>query len=137
MQFLRFDIEPVPASRPRFVGMEFGGRAYTSKKYENFKKAMKRAIDTMSIQKMEGALSVSVVFYMPIPASMSKKKRETLNEQWSQKGGDIDNLAKSVLDSLNVHAYEDDKQIVRLVLSKRYSLEPRIEVTIEDANEKG
>ena len=40
-----------------------------------------------------------------------------------QKKPDADNIAKVVLDALNGVAYEDDKQVVRVTISKVYSFE--------------
>lgn len=37
-----------------------------------------------------------------------------------QKKPDVDNLAKIVLDSLNKIAYDDDAQVCRLLVEKRY-----------------
>ena len=45
---------------------------------------------------------------------------------------DLDNIAKMILDSLNKIAYKDDNQIVRLVIEKFYSEEPRVEIEITE-----
>ena len=44
---------------------------------------------------------------------------------------DIDNATKSVLDSLNGVAWEDDSQVARLVVEKSYGTEARTIVRIE------
>jgi Holliday junction resolvase RusA-like endonuclease len=44
---------------------------------------------------------------------------------------DIDNVAKAVLDACHV-VYVDDKQVIRLVIEKEYSYDPRIEVYIHE-----
>jgi Holliday junction resolvase RusA-like endonuclease len=47
--------------------------------------------------------------------------------------GDLDNIAKSVLDGLNNHggAWNDDKQVSQLLMARRFDAEhPRIEVRI-------
>lgn len=47
--------------------------------------------------------------------------------------GDLDNIAKSVLDGLNNHggAWEDDKQVSQLLLARRFDGDnPRVEVKI-------
>jgi len=43
---------------------------------------------------------------------------------------DADNIAKILLDSLNSIAYKDDSQVVRLVVEKHYSEQPRVELEI-------
>ena len=44
---------------------------------------------------------------------------------------DVDNLAKTILDSLNGIAYHDDAQVSKCTIEKYYSDKPRIEVTIK------
>lgn len=48
---------------------------------------------------------------------------------------EIINLAKAILDALNGYAYDDDSRISRLVVTKTYSDNPRVEVMLE-AEEK-
>ena len=43
---------------------------------------------------------------------------------------DCDNLAKTVLDALNGIAYDDDKQICRLYVEKRYGKSPCVKVRL-------
>lgn len=45
---------------------------------------------------------------------------------------DTDNIAKSILDSLNGLAYKDDKQIVKLNVDKRYDEVPSVNVWISE-----
>lgn len=45
---------------------------------------------------------------------------------------DCDNIAKIICDALNGVAYDDDKQIVALKVTKIYSDEPRVIVWISD-----
>lgn len=45
---------------------------------------------------------------------------------------DTDNIAKSILDSLNGIAYKDDKQIVSLKVDKYYSEIPSVSVEIKE-----
>lgn len=71
------------------------------------------------ISKSEG-IKISAVFYMKTPKSWSKKKtihahgKHVLNMQ----KGDLDNMAKSVFDTLQGICYEDDNQIVNMQLCK-------------------
>lgn len=43
---------------------------------------------------------------------------------------DVDNVAKIILDSISGIVYKDDKQIVKLTVSKKYSDIPKVEVKI-------
>jgi Holliday junction resolvase RusA-like endonuclease len=45
---------------------------------------------------------------------------------------DTDNIAKSILDSLNGIAYKDDKQAVKLTVEKRYDEIPSVSVWISE-----
>jgi Holliday junction resolvase RusA-like endonuclease len=121
-------IEPKPCSRPRVT---FKG-VYYSRKYTAFKREMKALIDEMDIELFEKKISIVVKFYMPIPRSLSKKKRELLDGKHCDVGGDVDNLLKSIFDSLNMIAFNDDKQIVAVKASKYYSFEPRIEIHLKE-----
>lgn len=45
---------------------------------------------------------------------------------------DTDNIAKSILDSLNGIAYLDDKQVIRLTVEKWYAEVPSVSVKIKE-----
>jgi len=45
---------------------------------------------------------------------------------------DTDNIAKSILDSLNGIAYKDDKQVVMLTVEKWYAEVPSVSVWISE-----
>lgn len=70
-------------------------------------------------------------FFEP-PKSISKKKRAEMLEGkiWPAKKPDSDNIAKVVLDALNGIAYHDDTQIIKLVVTKAYSEEAHLSVTL-------
>ena len=123
-----FKISPVPASRPRVT--RYG--TYIAKTYAQYRKEICKQIDGLSIKKFTNPIYVETVFYMPIPKSFSIKKRNLLNGTFCDIGGDMDNLLKALWDSLNGHAYTDDKQIVWSQEKKIYSFEPRIEILIKE-----
>lgn len=81
--------------------------------------------------RLVGALELNLTFCMPIPKSISKKKREQLH--YVIKKPDVDNLAKAVMDAINqVGIWEDDSQVSRLVVGKIYSDEPRCIISIRE-----
>lgn len=45
---------------------------------------------------------------------------------------DTDNIAKSILDALNGIAYNDDKQVVTLIVQKWYAEVPSVSVMIKE-----
>ena len=120
--------ECVPKARPRFSKF---GHVYTTPKtraYENIVKST--AIDNR-VPCITTALRVELVIYKSIPKSFSKLKRKLANEGkiYPIVKPDIDNYVKSVLDGLNGVLFMDDKQIVDFRAVKKYSDNPRVEVT--------
>lgn len=118
--------------RPRFNG-KF---AYTPKEtvnYENWVKAC--YLEKYRNEKpFEKALEVNIIAFFEIPKSVSKKKKEQMlnNEIYPTTKPDTDNIAKSILDSLNGIAYLDDKQVVDLRVRKQYAEVPSVSVWISE-----
>jgi Holliday junction resolvase RusA-like endonuclease len=61
---------------------------------------------------IEGPVSVSIAFQMPRPKSHGKKLT------WPMAQGDIDKLARSILDAITHVILVDDKQVLDLHLAK-------------------
>lgn len=81
--------------------------------------------------RLSGALRLNLLFCMPIPKSISKKKKEKLF--YVSKRPDVDNLAKAVMDAINqVGLWEDDSQIAVLEVSKIYAELPRCVIYIQE-----
>ncbi len=115
----RFNINPVPASRPRVSRWS----TYYPKKYTKFKKDMEALTSELETTPSEKLVSVELEFGIMIPKSWYKKKREELNNTYCSNNSDIDNYIKAILDSLNGIVYIDDKQVVELFAKKIYSEE--------------
>jgi len=126
------DCPPVPKGRPRFTR---SGIAYTPSETRQYEDIVRLYARTAKTHPLTGDICAVIVFYMPIPKSWSKRKKQlALNgEVKPSVKPDIDNLAKAVLDALNGGiAYHDDKQIVELHLNKMYSDHPRTEIELEE-----
>lgn len=132
MIYFKVDGAAVPKQRPRISGR----RAYTPKRTKDYEG---RVLDTFrsSYRGFYPAFGKDVPVWVEIrigqaiPKSWSKKKR--LQAELGEivplsRNGDIDNIAKSILDALNGFAYEDDCQVVKLKITKSYSMEPYAEV---------
>lgn len=124
---------PVPQSRPRFTKQ---GRAYDTKACKAYKRkvaiAAKVAMGTQ--EPLRGAIVCCIIFYMQIPKSLSKKRRqELIGDSVIKQVGDIDNLAKIVMDGANGIVYADDAQVATLYAKKVYDEKPRVEVEICEA----
>ena len=83
----------------------------------------------------EGAvLDMRIAAFYSIPKSASKKKRKQMEDGSIRpvKKPDMDNVVKSIADSLNGVAYRDDTQIVDCAVRKFYSDKPRVVITIKE-----
>ena len=81
-------------------------------------------------------LRMSVVVYMRVPRSASFKKQIDLIENHRPtKRPDTDNFYKVIADALNGIAYYDDSQIVSTYITKFWSSDPRVEITIREVGD--
>jgi len=123
--------EPMTKARPRITktGIAFTPKA--TKEYETFVREL--FFHKHKILLLEGAVKAEIAAYFPIPKSASKKLKALMaTEQHPHtKNKDADNIAKAILDALNGVAYADDKQVAELVVKKRYSDVPRVELSLQ------
>lgn len=120
---VKFNIIPVPASRPRVTRWS----TYYGKKYTNFKEEMFSLTSDIVFTPLEGNIFAQLQFNVPIPKSWTKKKKEAKNGAYCDNHADIDNYCKAILDSLNGVYYEDDKQIVMLQATMLWATEASID----------
>lgn len=107
---LRIDINPVPASRPRVS--RFG--TYYGPVYRKFKTAIAALLTDMAVAAKtfkDKPLNVKV------DCVIKRPKTSVLDAP----RGDVDNYAKSVLDALNGVLWDDDDQILKLTVTKRFT----------------
>ena len=128
---------PKPQARPKFFSRTLkSGKHFTSTYSPKTSWFDIVYIETLKIKnslkkRLVGALELNLIFCMPIPKSISKKKREQLH--YVIKKPDVDNLAKAVMDAMNnTGIWEDDSQIASLQVKKIYSEEPRCLITIRE-----
>jgi Holliday junction resolvase RusA-like endonuclease len=118
--------------RPRFNG-KF---AYTPKETVNYENWVKECylLDFRNEKPLEIPLRVKIIAFFEIPKSTSKKKRQDMldNKTYPTIKPDTDNIAKSILDSLNGIAFLDDKQVVSLTVEKWYAEVPSVSVEIKE-----
>lgn len=76
---------------------------------------------------------VTVAYYLPIPDSMRKEDKMLAEMGYIDplQVPDNDNVYKTYTDMLNELLILDDRIIVKSIISKHYSIKPRVEVTIE------
>lgn len=86
------------------------------------------------INQLQGRLKVNILAYFSIPKTTKKSEiNEMLENNISPtKKPDIDNIVKVILDSMNKFAFKDDTQITKLEVEKRYGIEEKICIKIEE-----
>ena len=83
-------------------------------------------------------LRVELVAEFTIPASWSKKKRAAaLLGQVRPGRPDIDNIYKLMADAFSGVVYRDDCLVAELGASKRYSVQPKLVVTVAPIGQAG
>ena len=134
--FIEFTVpgEPVAKGRARaFIRCGKIGH-YTPDKTANYESLVRlfasRAMGNKPL--MTEAVKVAIWLGVTPPASWSQKKR------FSAIAGlilptskpDADNSGKLILDAMNEIVFRDDKQVVDLVISKRYAIPAMIKVEV-------
>ena len=133
--------EPIPQARPRFTKT---GHAYEPPRSRNYK-TLARFWLTQKLKKentwkpLETAMVVDITFYMSIPSSWTKKRKEEAYNgviRPTTRNGDIDNLIKAVLDAGNGLLWADDTFITDIVAHKRYTGDvARTEITVKEVTQ--
>ena len=130
--------EPVGKGRPRFGRQGQYVRTYTPEKTVNYETLVKLEYARQCGKVMfeaETPLDMRITAYVPIPKSVSKKKRQAMIDRKIRpiKKPDSSNITKSIEDALNGVAYKDDTQIVDSQIRRFYGEQPRVVVTIQEA----
>ena len=126
-----------PQGRPRAVRMGAGVRMYDPPKSKAYKQMVAAKVRSYmkinGIEMLEDPLIVHLNFYFKPPKSYTKKKLKLIEEGklYYTKLGDVDNLAKGLLDGCNKLLFKDDAQIVSLTSSKHYGKEDYVDVKVE------
>jgi len=134
----RYQGEPIGKGRPRVTAR--GGKfahAYTPKRTKDFEdnirfEFMASTAEKMPVYPKDVPLKAEMTFAFEIPKSYTKKKRAAClsGELMHTKKPDADNVCKAVLDALSGYAFEDDSQVVQMVLEKIYAEDSFVEVKI-------
>ena len=113
--------KPTGKGRPKFSRQGNFIRTYTPDKTVNYENLVKLSWAESGNQMLHGKIYATIYAFFKIPKSVSKKKRAEMAGAHYDKKPDADNLAKSILDALNGIAYDDDSQVVGLLVEKRYT----------------
>lgn len=119
--------------RPRFSK---SGIVYTPKEtrvYEDFVRlCYSDYANQYQWEPYDGQLRAEIEVFIQVPKSDSKlnKQAKIIGEIRPTIKPDCDNLAKSILDSLNGLAYQDDRQIIELSVKKFYAEQSEVRVKL-------
>ena len=120
--------------RPRLNS--YTGVVYTPTKTKDYESLVEQyfLLKYPRFKILEGRIKVSIIAYFSIPKATKKSDiNEMLDNNISPtKKPDIDNIVKAVWDSMNKFAFKDDNQITKLEVEKKYALEDKIYIKIEE-----
>ena len=120
--------------RPRLN--TYTGIVYTPNKTKDYETLVEQyfLLKYPKFKILEGRIKVSIIAYFSIPKVTKKSDVNEMlcNSISPTKKPDIDNIVKVVLDSMNKFAFKDDNQITKLEVEKKYSLEDKIYIKIEE-----
>lgn len=124
--------EPKGKGRPRMSTKT--GRTYTPKDTVFYENLVRHEYAAQCGIKHDGEIEAVIIAYYSIPKSTSKKKYNQMIDGTLRptKKPDTDNVAKIILDSLNKIAFDDDSQVVDLLVKKFYGEQPRVELIISE-----
>lgn len=126
--------EPVAKGRPKLGTINGHARAFTPAKTRRYEDIVRQ----MAVQSWrrpllaDTPLWLGVTFCRGIPTSWSKRDKQAamVGSKLPLGRPDLDNCVKSITDGLNGVVYLDDALLVGITATKRYSTEPRVEVTL-------
>lgn len=116
----RLEVEIDPVAKPRMTRSDKWNTRTVVMKYWKFKDDIKRAAAESNFVL---SLHYEIYFFIQMPASWSKKKKLLMNKLPHDTKPDLDNLVKSINDSLKD---EDDSKIWHINAYKFWSDKPVI-----------
>lgn len=132
---IEFTVPTAPVAKARARSTR-SGHHYTPQKTVDFENMVAWYAKAAMAGKplYEGALIVTLYYGIPIPKTLEPriKKGELI---YPTKRPDMDNYEKSVLDGMNGVVYKDDSQIVATFHKKRYTRNPRVVISVDNATE--
>jgi Holliday junction resolvase RusA-like endonuclease len=125
--------EPKGKGRPRFSK----GRVYTPAETIQYETVVGLSYrNSAKGYKFTSPVRVTIKAFHKIPKGKAKKVVEDMlnGRILPTKKPDADNVAKIILDGLNHVAWDDDTQVIEMMVTKRYSEEPMVAVIIEEVD---
>lgn len=129
--------DPKGKERPKFARRGRFVHTYTPKQTVDYERRVKESyVEECGDYCLEGPIEARITGIFKVPKSVSKKKRQELIGDYYLSKPDADNIGKVVLDPLNTVAFEDDKQVCDLSVTKYYGEIPRVVVELEEIRKK-
>jgi Holliday junction resolvase RusA-like endonuclease len=125
--------QPVAKARARTVVNRGRVHSFTPAKTANYENLVRMAF----VEKypnhvpIEGPIQAVVFAYFQMPKCFRAKDGSRPEDISHTKRPDGDNIAKSIFDAGNGVIWRDDSQISDLAVIKRYSANPRVEISIQ------
>ncbi len=130
---------PVAKGRGRAVQTPQGPRIFTPKATAKFEADVRQEARRVmeDVDPIYGPVRVWFTATFPPASSWPKWKQEAALAGALKHTGkpDVDNLVKSAQDAMNGIVFADDQAIFDMHVRKGYGWSPRIEVTVEEADE--
>lgn len=117
MAQIAIDITPIP--KPRMVRSDSWKKRPIVLSYWAFKQEL---VLKANMAKIKLESEVDIIFYLPMPDSWSKKKKELMNNKPHQQTPDVDNICKALFDCL----CSQDNFIWKLTCEKRWGYKGQI-----------
>lgn len=123
---------PVPQKQTRFTCAGGYPRAYDPSK-KDLEMIRWQVRPFAPAEPLMGPISLTLYFFLPIPKSTSKAKRDQMQRRILLPvcKPDEDNLAYLVTNALKKLVYNDDAQICEKHVYKSYDLMPRTEILVK------
>lgn len=133
-QFYTYNLNPVPASRPRVT--RFG--VFYGKKHTAYSKILKQLMDEdckKGAIKHTGPVVLTLKFGVEVPKSLSKPKKQKRMQEHHIIKPDLDNLCKLAMDCASNFFYHDDAQVVGMCSKKLWVPQGQgyTKLTVQDA----
>ena len=125
MMTIRIQVTPKSKDRPR---QGRNGRFYTPHKTVQYEQIISLAVQGIRVT---GAVSLTVVFEMPMPKSWSKAKKVRMNGTPHLQTPDTDNLLKAVMDGMRC-VWSDDRTVYQVSGTKLWAYDPQVIITIKE-----
>lgn len=119
--------DPIPLARPRFSNYR---RVYDSQKNIKLTASIHVVSQHDDEPLLEGPLHLDITFYMPVPTSISAKRRALLYGKTHIFRPDLTNCIKFYEDICSGVLYYDDCTIAKITARKIYDEHPRTEFSL-------